>query len=244
MKMMRNLFIVILLATSQAACSISREDVLECGLSDGSKFVLRAKYDWYPVAKLIPADVAERLNQEPYDVEFVNKNGKTSGRAPAAIDHSNFEMSSLERACSKMGLLHERSIVARTFLRDDGTWFPLELFPQKLYLSAARSEQPEKIRNELKKMNGIPTSHAFVYPERGRLVYEHPIEQFGASFKVIAVYKSISTDMGKTWSDPVITTDAEIFELGKTILEQSFIARPISINGKKLKAEFPPQRKP
>jgi hypothetical protein len=46
--------------------------------------------------------------------------------------------------------------------------------------------------------------------------------------------------MGKTWSDPIITTDAEIFELGKPILEQSFIARPIKINGKKVEAKFPP----
>jgi len=58
--------------------------------------------------------------------------------------------------------------------------------------------------------------------------------------KIVAVYQSTSTDEGKTWSDPIITKDAKIYELGKSTLEQSFIARPISINGKKIEAHFPP----
>ena len=58
---------------------------------------------------------------------------------------------------------------------------------------------------------------------------------------ITAVYQSISTDDGKTWADPIITKEAKIYELGKSILEQSFIARPISINGKKIEAHFPSQ---
>jgi hypothetical protein len=55
------------------------------------------------------------------------------------------------------------------------------------------------------------------------------------------VIKIVSTNHGKTWGDPIITTkDAEIFELGKTIKEQSFIARPIKINGKRIDVKFPP----
>jgi hypothetical protein len=34
---------------------------------------------------------------------------------------------------------------------------------------------------------------------------------------------------GKTWQEPLLTSDAEIYEIGKPVLDQNFIAKPISI---------------
>ena len=49
----------------------------------------------------------------------------------------------------------------------------------------------------------------------------------------------VSTDNGKTWSDPVITTDALIFQMGKRWIDQCFVARPIEFNGDKIAPDFP-----
>jgi hypothetical protein len=45
-----------------AQAQIPREDVLECGLSDGSKFILKAKYEWNPLHRIL-RHTAERINQ-------------------------------------------------------------------------------------------------------------------------------------------------------------------------------------
>lgn len=79
----------------------------------------------------------------------------------------------------------------------------------------------------------LPT---FVTPLRGAYVYEHPLwgvpARADGTHNIMAVYQSISTDAGKTWSEPIVTTHAEIFELGKSMEEQSFVAKPIRINGR------------
>ena len=52
---------------------IRRADVVECGLPDGSKFILRNEYLWDPIAELIPADVTTRydLDGSFYRVSYV-----------------------------------------------------------------------------------------------------------------------------------------------------------------------------
>jgi hypothetical protein len=47
-----------------------------------------------------------------------------------------------------------------------------------------------------------------------------------------AVYRSESKDEGKTWSDGSIRHDAEIFEIGKALQAQRFVARPVWLNHK------------
>jgi hypothetical protein len=51
---------------------------------------------------------------------------------------------------------------------------------------------------------------------------------------VAAVLQAISEDGGKTWSAPMVTEDAQIFDIGKGWIEQRFRARPVSLNGKPL----------
>ncbi len=43
---------------------------------------------------------------------------------------------------------------------------------------------------------------------------------------VLYVYQSLSSGNGKTWSPPVITKDAKLFEIGKLVTEQSWSAKP------------------
>ena len=79
--------------------------------------------------------------------------------------------------------------------------------------------------------------------KKNRLVYEQPLSKqtvrpdYKKAFD--GVYQSFSTDNGKTWSDPVITTDALIFQMGKRWIDQCFVARPIEFNGEKITPDFP-----
>jgi hypothetical protein len=56
---------------------------------------------------------------------------------------------------------------------------------------------------------------------------------------IVAVHQHVSVDGGKTWKKPVMTTHAEIYEVGKPLRDQCFIARPKSFNGKKYHPTFP-----
>ena len=56
---------------------------------------------------------------------------------------------------------------------------------------------------------------------------------------ITAVYQSQSKDGGKTWSNPVITTDVKIFELGKSPYAQTSAGFPYSYNGKRFDAQKP-----
>lgn len=77
---------------SQTACGVPREDVLECGLPDGSKFVLKSKYDWDPVAALIPADVQTEKNRTDYAVWYVSNNGSVK-KSLVSIEYSGPDLS-------------------------------------------------------------------------------------------------------------------------------------------------------
>ena len=76
-----------------------------------------------------------------------------------------------------------------------------------------------------------------------RLVYEQPLSRSDRGYiyemRFDGVYQAFSADNGKTWSDPVITTDALIFQMGKRWIDQCFVARPIEFNGDKIVPDFP-----
>jgi hypothetical protein len=58
------------------------------------------------------------------------------------------------------------------------------------------------------------------------LLYEQPLTALKhpsvSSRVVLYVYQSLSTDYGKTWSVPVITKEAKLFEIGRLLTEQSW----------------------
>ncbi len=143
-------------------------------------------------------------------------------------------------------------IAAFTYKQMNSQWFHLVDFPWSKLLVDVGST-PDILSPAMQKIMrdaGIKRSvynFGYILPIGDRMLFEQPL--FNESLRKVinsvisydivfaAVYQSFSTDNGKTWSDPIVTTDAKIFEIGKSWLEQSFIARPISLNGKPIEAD-------
>jgi hypothetical protein len=226
-----------LICNTPCSYAIAREDVLECRVSDGSEFVLKSKYDWSPEARLF-SHAAERINQEPYQIFYRKKDFVKSINTGVNMPHSESD-DRLQEICSHVGLWHGRPIAPYTYQANSGEWIGLsDDAASKLYLSPVTVRQPVHIRKELERFNAMPElNFAFLLPIDSWLVYEQPIIADGV--RVVAVYKSESADFGKTWSVPMITTEAKIFEVGKPLMEQSFIGRPTKYNSKKMQDKFP-----
>ena len=225
---------------SKVAFAVQREDVLECGLPNGDKFILISKYDYSLAAKLLKPisrhPPAERFNVSPYKL-YLRKNGYSKN-----IEFNwALQKTEPEKMCARFGSVNDLVYAGLNDLCGYlGETCTKSAWDEKLRLSYVDKENPTWVQMELKRLN------LRTYPGFGantminkQLVREQSLS-LAKSDVITAVWQATSTDNGKTWADPIITTDAKIFELGKTIYEQSFIARPISINGKKIEAHFPP----
>jgi hypothetical protein len=220
-------------------CTIPREDVLECGLPAGGKFILTAKYDWEPLAQVIPADVSERLKQDPFQVQFQPRDSFRKQRVQGlSVTYRPLaELAASRAICQEFGVKNGLAYAGTTYIQSQTSReFVAVALDQKLHLSLVPSENPHHIRSELERLKAYRSATAITSME-GKIVFEQSLIQAGQL--VVAVFTSESRDGGKTWGDPLITTQARIFEIGKTVADQSFIARPVAINGKKIKAEFP-----
>jgi hypothetical protein len=235
----------VLYAVSNLAQAIGREDVLECGLPDGSKFVLRSKYDYSLIP--LPAIHSSRVtNRGSWAAEYVDPLGHKS-RPGASVHFSGIgNTNQIRGVCAYFGMIHGVPIAAFTHMKKNGDWFSLADFPwSKLRVDVGY--EPDTLSAALRPVmekagiKGSISGFGHTISEGGQLMFEHLLSRTNRGYlydrKVDAVYQSFSTDNGKTWSDPIVTTDAKIFEIGKSWLEQSFIARPISLNGKPIKAE-------
>lgn len=233
---MKKIIALMLLVVCLPAAAIPREDVLECKVADGSKFVLKSKYDWSPLARLY-RETADRINQEPYSVYYKKKHSLLLTDIGRNVSHSQHE-SDFQRICSAVGLFRGRPVALYKYF-EAGRWIGLTPdAAQKLYVQASTVDQSEQVRSDLQRFDldgksAVPElNFAFVAPIDRRLVFEHPVTRDGEH--VIAVFQSESLDNGKTWQDLNITTDAKIFEIGKALLDQSFIGQPSRFNGKKI----------
>ena len=209
-----------------AAAQIPRADLLECGLPGEHRFILKAEYTWYPWAHLTRSGNPRRGGTR-FDAYYVVPNDGSLSDAPTSIVHSGSQ-GGRHRACAEVGFVHGYPIVKKSFLMPNGKWFDLSSLPDKLYVRVPADTS--LIGLELRARDLVPAlNFAFVVPIGDRLVFEWPLE--GKKAHVDAVFKSESRDGGKTWSDPVISTAAEIYELGKYAREQSFVGRPLRYNG-------------
>jgi hypothetical protein len=237
---------------SATAYAISREDVLTCGLPDGNSFILRSKYEW----SMIPLPTlhsSRETKRQSWGAEYIDSSGRKS-QVPASVGYSGkTSPQQLDAVCAHFGMIRGTPLAPFTFPMKNGRWYPLDNFPWKqltvdfrvdLYPLPGVNSKPNRLsaaqRAEMDKagIHGSTYLFAYIYSEGDRLVYEQPLHrsntgyQFEKTFD--AVYQAFSTDAGKTWSNPIVSTDARIFELGKSWLQQSFIARPTKINGKRL----------
>lgn len=250
MKLIKKMALVIaglllLLVTFVALPGIPREDVLECGLPDGSKFVLRAKYKWQPLSIIAP--IRKREHQENWGADYIANSSAPASHVPTSIDFSNTFDQTLREACAEVGKRDGVPLVAYSYLQANGEWFPVitDALWKKLAVPYVPSKRSEPLKSALEKagMAGTTFMFSLVMPRHGHLIYEQPLSKYSDVYyydQVFeGVYQSISSDGGKTWSEPVITTKAKIFEMGKPWLDQCFVARPIKLNGKKIEPDFP-----
>lgn len=224
---------------------VKRQDTLECGLKDGSRFILRARYLWDPIAELIPADVTTRYGSG-HIIEYQPRKGPAYEIA-GTLDYFPGMWSPDTQTCSD-------AYVAGDIVYGWGMYFsratgkPISLPDPPSSLRSfydATTVKPISLdmRGAIHQLSPLITVSGAT---GSRVIYELAmIEAQGqcrstADFEhkcpILAVYQSASADKGKTWSRPVVTTKAEIFELGKSMEEQSFIAKPIRINGKSVKS--------
>ncbi|CAN7500027.1 hypothetical protein LJR289_003399 [Pseudoduganella sp. LjRoot289] len=219
-------------AFGTAVHAIPREDVLECALPGGARATLTSTYDWSPLAKIIPADVSERLNQEPWQIQFDVNGGRSKQRAPTSISHVHGV-----EACSRVGVIDGMLIVNMSYLEPSGKWFNNASLPRPLLLTPVTKSQPPVIRAQLQAMGAMPVlDYALIVPRNGRLVYEMALFDIkpGAPRNVVAVFQSTSADGGANWSEPQITRQAEIYVLDQPPFAQPFQGRAVKLNGKKV----------
>lgn len=211
------------------------EDVLICELASGDKFLLRATSMFSNNARYTPGHAAERINQAPYTAEFIKKGVSTSSIAPTWIPYKGKSKHVHENACGRVGVYNGIPLVPFSYLMANGRWFNIELIPEKLYLSPALKYQPPEIRQKLEELNISPDlRYAFVIPTQHELVYEAPLFRIIGEREVVThVYKAFSVDQGKNWTNPIITDQSNLFDIGRSRLEQRFIARPGAANNGK-----------
>jgi hypothetical protein len=218
--------------SSLPAFAFTKEDTLECRVPDGSKFVLKAKYDWNPFAKMTP-HASEYSNQEPYKIYYQKKESKKLINTGAQLPHSRDD-SQFNYICAHVGLIRGRPVTVYRYLKGN-KWVNLDEEAQsKLYLTPVTARQPPQVREHLMRIGAfVELNYAFVAPVQKKIVFEHPLIR---DDRVVAVFKSDSMDDGTTWRTPFITNKAEIFEIGRPLHNQSFTGKPIFFNGQKIDA--------
>ena len=223
--------------------SIHRSDVLVCGFPDGSRFILTSDYDWYPTAKLFRS-AAEEMNRSWWGIKYKDAKGQRSNPS-AAVNYVGIDEKALRGACAKAGgIRNGLTMVGFSYLQSNGEWLSKKDFPwEQMDIPSADKDMRE---SKFGKAGFFDAPHLFglILPLRSdRLVLEQPLFRSDRGYlydkTFDGVYQSFSSDNGKTWSDPVITTDALIFQMGKRWIDQCFVARPIEFNGQTLKPDFP-----
>lgn len=230
------------------ACAFPKADVLECGLPDGSKFVLTSKYDYslFGAAMSHIGDVSDEQNRESFDVKFKLKGILDSvdfGNYPYDVFDNDLNIGTAHKICATAGMFNGSVYFGAGYLFSTRTMKRINFTWNKKLSDETLEKQYFDFFHQ--KKGGL--SNVSLTQKGNKILYEQSIVSYDANCakgfcKVIKVIQSTSEDNGRNWSDPIITGDAKMFELGKSIYEQSFIARPISINGKKTEAHFPPQK--
>lgn len=217
------------------AAAIDRKDVLECVLPGGGRATLTSRYDESLLAKMVPADLSKRLNQEPWTVAFHAVAGRSVPRPPLSVSHVLGS-----EACSHIGIIDGVAVAKMSYLRPDGRWFQHDAIPKALLLEPGRKSQPPEIRARLETIGAMPVlDYALIFPRAGRLIYELPLINIkqGQDGRVVAVFQSSSSDGGANWSEPQITRNSEIYVLDQLPFRQPFQGRAVKLNGKEIRSE-------
>ena len=211
-------------ATIATACSsvaaTTRHYEAHCRAPDGSLFVLRAKYDYSPFA-IGPFSPVSKV--EPWKISYQHAKQGSKSHAPQTLRFSGINHIN----CKGIGKLEGYPVVERSFMYPNGTWFDPRSVPGTVVLSIAPEGRAQAARTALEEHGVEPWDFSIVLPRAGRLVHEQALIGVAppTGGHIRAVYKSTSTDNGRTWTEARVTREAEIFELGKTLDDQRYAAR-------------------
>lgn len=228
--------IVILLAFTavNAGAQIPRHDTVECLLPDGSTIELKSRYLWIPV-NLNPMSSKTRERNDPFHITIKLKGhfraiesvGELGGITLQTVDQGR-------KLCEDFGAFQNNIYTPYETIRlKDHKSFPIaDHRPNTIpAIKSLRTKEDAAILTE----NAVEASNDNVIKIRADGTWVNEQALYTLDFKTIkAVFKSESTDEGKTWTPGIISTAPEIFELSKPLREQTFIARPIKVNGKKV----------
>lgn len=213
-------FFAALTAASSGAAAITRHYEAHCQAPDGSLFVLRAKYDYSPFAigPFLPVS-----NLQRWQIHYQDGKRASQSHAPQTLRFSGIN----QIKCGEVGKLEGVPVVERSFMYPNGKWFDPRSVPETVVLSISPETRPQAARRGLDEFGVEPWDFSIVLPRAGRLVHEQPLIGVNppTGGHIRAVYKSTSTDNGKTWTEARVTRETEIFELGKTLEEQRYAAR-------------------
>lgn len=215
----------------------------KCHFPDGSYTEYQERYKWYFYLEALPVIVNTRDDLD-YKGKYVEANGKAHeyigrgehGSNCIGIGKRNGRLFSVHGFENTEGQLVDHS--SRFNGKEGrGHWedFPQGLshyLPKSLFHPDGDSGPPTENQKFLEKEHLYTGNGTYVLPigndnsllfEQALTALEHPTVPFRT---VLYVYQSLSTDNGKTWSPPVITKDAKLFEIGKLVTEQSWSAKP------------------
>ncbi len=212
----------------------SQVDELVCEVNQGSRYTLKSKYTWTPLNPN-PVFPDTRDNQDDYKVFFKKTIFGRSRDTGSIVQYNQIDApGSAESLCAQVGVKNGTPILFLSYMDRNGHWYDWPYgFPDSLSTYTKDGTRPS-ILKQLDDIDGTPDDYRSgrIMLINNQLVFELPVTN--KSISVTAVFKSKSDNNGKTWSALKLSLTSDIFELGKTLYEQSFIARPIIINGEKI----------
>jgi hypothetical protein len=198
----------------------------KCKFPDGSYTEYKEREKWYFYAEVLPeAQTSSFLDSM---LKYVDTKGKThkyvGTEDPQCIgvgkrDGRVFWDGGFENLKGQFvdfdNQLNQKGVIAP----------PYQNFPKKIPSSV---DQTPEVRSFMNKefLYGEPRALILPLHNDETLLFEQPLTALAhpstPSGTVLYVYQSISTDYGKTWSAPVITKEAKLFEIGRLLTKQSW----------------------
>lgn len=226
-------------------------DTLVCKTVAGGTFTLSSKYKVSHIAKLIP-HAQQISDREWWNVTF--SGGQDMSQPKIAGEGTSLPFAGLAPAqladtCSALALIHGMPSTDRGVFLLDGQWqgrrqrfpaipfksFPVELAekrPTALVLKAREAGYIASASERIARLDLLWVIEFTLHrPDRKGMLPLNPV--------VDAVFQSTSSDNGHSWSEPVITEQGLIFDVGYPLYDSCVLARPDRLNGRKLDSPFP-----
>jgi hypothetical protein len=223
------------------AWSITLHDRLVCAFADGSTVHLKQAYDY----SLIPLPIlhgSRRTDRGGWVVDYFSRKGESAKLTLSSwFSAESHLVDMLDLACAKSGLKNGVALAPWSFSVNDQLW--VRSSEAHSAIDSLRPIDPEtRAAMVAKGVDGSTFQFAMIMPIQNQWVWEQPLYSSAKDYFLVpftAVYQSFSEDQGKTWSKPVVTTDALIFEMGKPWRDQCFLGWPVRLNGKAVKTDRP-----